>query len=362
LENQGNPPETKTFRWTGLTPVIVGVVLVVLGAYGLVRPGEWKSGPERGRRLHSGCLLLGLGFLLSRRGSRLDLQARTVTTWWGLRFPLIRRVRSLDDFGWVTVADETHAHAHGGSVSYPVRLHGSGGDVKIADAWSFDRSWLIAKEAATFLSLKLWDATSGRPLELSALETPLAGRLDRELPLSPPAPPAAAKSRVQANEYGLTALVPATGFRWLHVLLGVVVPPFLGLALRYQHHVDQASRFAQDPWFWGLTAFFAILLIGASVVGATLIEQVTVSKSGIQLLRRSWFGRKELSIPLGELLQVEVVARPINYNALPRLTASKQVIEIRGVRRILGFGSGLAEDELRWLVRCLQGGLARYGR
>ena len=343
-------------------PFIAGATLALLGAYGLIFPGHWKSGPTLARRVYGGCLLLGAGFLLSQRGARLDRQGRTVTTWWGFRFPLLRRVRSLNEFEWVTVADETHFHAHGGSISYPVRLHGSGKDVKIADAWSFDKSWLLAKEAAEFLELKLWDATSGRPLERSALETPLHQRLDRESLLSPLPPPPAAKSRVQTNDYGLTAVIPATGIRWLHVVFGLVVPPVLGAGLRYQHHFDQSGQFAHDPWFWGITVLFAIILIGGAVLGATLSEQVTVSKSGVQLVRRSWFGRKDRSIPLAEVLQIDVVRRPVNYNAAPRLTSSHHVIEIRGVRSIVGFGSGLTMDELRWLVRCLQDGLARYGR
>jgi hypothetical protein len=362
LEEKRILPGSRTFRWTGLTPTIVGIVLIGLGVYGLVKPGEWKSGPELARRIYGGCVLLGAGFLLFQRGARLNREDRTVTTWWGFRFPILRRVRSLDDFEWVTIADETHVHGHGGSISYPVRLYGSGGNVKIADSWSFDRSWLRAKEAAEFLELKLWDATSERPLELDALETPLYRRLDPALTLTPPPPPASARSRLSENEYGLTVVVPETGFGWFHLVLGLVLPPVLACAFRYHHRVDQAFRCLQDPWFWAFTVFFAILLIGASVVGATLREQVTVSKSDVRLLRRSWFGRKEQSIPLEEVLQVEVVGRPINYNALPRLTASKLVIEIRGVHRILGFGSGLAEEELRWLVHCLQGGLARYGR
>lgn len=261
----------------------------------------------------------------------------------------------------MTVADETHFEGHGSRVSYPVRLHGSARDVKIADAWSFDRSWLLAKEAAEFLELKLWDATSRLPIECSALDPPLVQRLDRMPGGLPQAPPTGAKSRIQTNEYGLTALVPASGFRLLHVLVGLGVPPVLSLGLRYHLHVEELANFGRDPWFWGLTALFAVLLIGAALLGATLDEQVTVSKGGIQLVRRSWFGRRVLSIPLGEVLQVEVVVRPINYNAPPRITMSKQVIEIRGVRHILGFGSGLAEDELRWLVQCLKGGLTRYG-
>jgi hypothetical protein len=362
LEENRIAPEFRTFRWIGLVPFILGAVLAAFGAYGWIHPGDWKSGPELARRVYAGCLVLGLGFLLSQRGTRLDRHARTVTTWWGFRFPLIRRVRSLDDFEWVTIADETHVSGHGGSISYPVRLHGTGKDVKIADSWSFDRSWLYAKEATEFLGLKLWDATSGRPLEGSALETPLYRRLGGELALSPEPPPAAATSRVQANEYGLIVVVPATGFRWQHVLIGVVLPPVLGYGLRYQHHVDQSFQFGHDPLFWGITGCLSILLIGTSVLAATLSEQVTISKSGAQLVRRSWFGRKVLSIPLGEVLQVEVVQRPINYNALSRLTTSRLVVEIRGVHKIMGFGSGLAEAELRWLVQCLQAGVARYGR
>lgn len=62
-------------------PFIAGAVLAGFGIVGLIHPGNWKLTPQSARRVYSGVLLLGLGFLCSQRGSRLDLGARTVTTW-----------------------------------------------------------------------------------------------------------------------------------------------------------------------------------------------------------------------------------------------------------------------------------------
>ncbi len=385
-------------------PFLAAGILGVLAALGIVPVENASELPGWGWPilLAWGLVFTGVGggLVFGRKWVTLDAGRGRVLKQWGLLIPFHTEEHRLKDFGAVLFRHE--AGDSDSSDRYPVLLRGREGraDLPLTASTVYADAREQATELAAFLGLPMVDASTTHEVLTApeAVNLPLGERL-RSAPELPERAPRPTRPRSQIRERGgeVEILLPGPRFRkW--ELLGPAVP--VGLLAWFGPQLLRFFRETGTPEFvqWGFLGFGAFLFVFLPFLGVAHSwlralrggTRVTVSREGLVLEVRGAWGRTIDSIPAADILGLDfgtssadlasirrdVDARFAHQGKRPpparrgaeeprwmatlRRLVPSQGITVKGRKKLITFGAGLPDDEVRWLhsevLRALVGG------
>ena len=343
-------------------------------------------------------VLVGGGLVFGRKGLSLDRRKGVMVEWWAPMVPLKRKGQVLDNVKRVSLCK--NSGDSDSPATYPVKLEGDAiQDVAIFAPTEYQEARRFAEELSRFLSRPLADFSSGVRIEREP------GRLDEtfldrvrkgvEDAGGLPAPPPDMKSRVKETAQGIEIEIPWLPRnpvpRWLQIVLPLV---FVGVAAYF--FVPFLKLPAPPAVRYFFAGFFLVFFVLGPLVsilrlknrrkaGGTKVsvtpEQVVVEESRGGKQRTTMIPAEEIEdfdLPTERAVRDSMetpfrhyhladtgVPRLPDGRPMPRILSAlmKRVtspgISIRSDEAWVQFGSGLAEDELRYLYALIRKVLAR---
>lgn len=136
---------------------------------------------------------VGAGIMFGRAGLTIDLNTKTITTWWGLLVPFSSTTHPLDKAEIVTICREVRRSKNSTYTVYPVRIRGFEKPVNIEEPRNYTAARRKAEEIAKFMNLGVEDSTSGKAVvrEAGTLDESLREQAQRtgesvDMPETPP--------------------------------------------------------------------------------------------------------------------------------------------------------------------------------
>lgn len=343
-------------------------------------------------------VLVGGGLVFGRKGLSLDRRKGVMVEWWGPMVPLKRKGQVLDNVKRVSLCK--NSGDSDSPATYPVKLEGDAiQDVAIFAPTEYQEARRFAEELSRFLSRPLADFSSGVRIEREP------GRLDEtfldrvrkgvEDAGGLPAPPPDMKSRVKETAQGIEIEIPWLPRnpvpRWLQIVLPLV---FVGVAAYF--FVPFLKLPAPPAVRYFFAGFFLVFFVLGPLVsilrlknrrkaGGTKVsvtpEQVVVEESRGGKQRTTMIPAEEIEdfdLPTERAVRDSMETPFRHYHladtGVPRLPDGRPMprilsalmklvtspgISIRSDEAWVQFGSGLAEDELRYLYALIRKVLAR---
>ncbi|MCK6471675.1 MAG: hypothetical protein L6R28_08010 [Planctomycetes bacterium] len=332
----------------------MGSVMAIAGLLGKVEQGRAAGGgPASPWAVVPFAMIfvaVGAIMMFGRTGAILNRREKTVTTWWGLLVPFSRKTQPLND-SWIYLKTETRKTKNGSYTVYVVRLT-AGKDLLLSEYRKYDPARADAERAAKFLDFGIADTSSGEMVrrEAGTLDESLRQRLAREgtVPAMPEKPLECKVREAVEGDEALFELPP--GGRLMGMLMaGVAFVPLVAFAIFASAIFSSSGSNAK-----GIEAFYVfvaivggglLLAVGLPVLKAlTTRETVAVSTRGLRLKTRWLLGSTTKQIPADELEELAVSTQRPNL-----LNRQGGPIVARSDTCTLAFGSGLSEDERRWL-------------
>jgi hypothetical protein len=332
---------------------------------------------------------VGVSLVFGRSGLILDRRKKLIIQWQGLMVPMKRKEQLLDEVKRIVVEHDSGDSDSG--VTYPVKLEGDClKTVYIFAPSDYQEARRAAEELARFLSRPVEDSSTGVKIvrEPDKLDESLREKIRRtkEDTFHLPAPPFPMKTRVQETTEGLILEIPGPGITISHWLYLGVIFAFVGFVL---YILLGFLRLPSPPF---LRALFGGFLLVFFILGPLLgvlwhlrreagrMTVVTVNPAILRVEERSRRKSCITEIPADELEELELptgkntresirMAGKLPQYALPesgiprfpdgrpmpkivvslmKLAKSPGIIA-RSDRASAQFGSGLPEDELKYL-------------
>lgn len=332
---------------------------------------------------------VGAALVFGRSGMIIDRRGGVIVRWHGLMVPMKRTEHSLADFRRVALSKDS-----GDSDSpetYPVKIEGDNvKPVAVCSPVDFQEARRTAKEVAAFLSLPLADSSSGVRIlrDPDRLDESLLDRVRRtkEDTSNLPAPPFEMETIVREAEDGLILEIPVRQSGFSRVMHLIAVAFFVGFGLYF---FFPFLRLPAPPAVRTLIIgiFLVVFILGPlwSVVDNLVLAArkrtvVTVTPAFLRVQERAGRKLKLTEIPSDELQELElptmkdmvdtmempsgVPRREMPDTGVPRLPDGRPVprallwlmkrtgspgITACGDNASVRFGSGLPEDELKYL-------------
>jgi hypothetical protein len=363
MAGSGSDPDvkriTRAIRWclfAGLALLAVGLA-ILLAYLGASTPAAWAT--PRNTALVVGAFVFP-GALLAcvRAGVVIDRRQRSVTSWWGLLFPLHTTEHLFTEAHFVSLSREERNAGDQAYDVFPVRLEGPGSDaITIHEPRDYDSARRLTEEIAKFAELGMRDRSSGREVrrEAGTLDQSLQQRLGRARGATPlPAPPPQARA---IFNYGggaapSTIEIPPVGrsARWfaLIIFIAAFVTLFTELGMDQENmRIGPRAVLA----FLGILAF----LLPLPLRSALLRERLVVSPHELSFSRRDIFGTKTTRLSGDEIEEVEVIeAKRGFYGGYAAIGGGTLRVAIRSDRASIEAGAALSDpEEIKWLREVL---------
>ena len=372
-------------------PFFAAGIFVILTVSGVIPVSNPSEMPRWGwfAMAGMGLVFTGVGgtLVFGRAWTTLDVTRRLVIKQWGPLIPLRERTYPLTGYSAVTLGfvrgDSDTAD------TFPVGLKAQPGSIlPLSSFTTYADSRACAIAVARHLHLEIEDATSDHRVRVTPADAERSFR-ERAIEFGPGAAvaqPANLRSTVTREPDGLRIDIPYPPTSPIGVFLGfapliipIIVVPWMMNFFRHTNTPDAIG------WvFVGFMIIFFGLLPGMTVVNALRRSRrggtmVSVSPRGIQIQERgAWRTRSTASIDASDILDVDYSTRD-SAAASAREAAEEQAMESTGLdsaavgqrsERLLAwlskfakghgvivktrsgltsFGTGLEEDEIRYL-------------
>lgn len=330
---------------TSLKPstLVFGVVFATIGAGPLVL-SLFTDAPLAFGLFSLPFMCVGLAIAFYRRGFELDVGNRTVTTWRGVWFPMLRSEHTLGELTHVSIREETRGSGKSRRTMFVVYLEPGSLEVMPADLYLAARRG--AETAAKALDLALHDGSMNTLAirEAGTLDEPLRDRLIREHGgAAPPHAVPVGRLLVSAGGEETVCTIPAEGLDVAR--LGRAAPALFGLVPAAFVVATGGFPLAIAGVVLGV-ASTAFVVFGLPALAAILVKgRVRYSKAGLTYAPPLGFAAR---IPADEL--EELLVAPAVQVAFMSLGGG---IIARSDARAMRFGSGLSHDERQWLHQAI---------
>lgn len=306
---------------------------------------------------------VGLVLALGRKGVLLDRRAGTLTVWWGLLMPWVRKAQPLTGINAVTITKELRSSKNGSYTVYVVRLDGPVMTAVTCQEWrTYEPARALGEACAKFLVVPLRDSSSGTLVvrEAAYLDEPLVARLRRDgaAPGVPPAP-ACLHTTVTHKDHAVSLDIPRPPLPWLRLLVPLVtvllpVGIFVALVLGTLRGHDAGAMRVVPLGMAGV--FVVVVLVSMGVIGGRGRAQVRVvaSPAGLRVLQHGLFSLKTVDIPNQELEELELPRPYVLPAQVPAMLATMMARNTPGIiarsdQRTLEFGAHLPYEEKAYL-------------
>jgi hypothetical protein len=387
-------PEQLVYLDGGAAVVAIGLAFSIAGAVflylGLTEPITLGRVESAGLMGTIGCtalsllfVLLGMAIMVSRSGTTLDRQARTVHRWWGVWRPwggpstgdgvpgnvraLSRsRPRRLTDHAEVAIGRTLQkvGNQNREQITYPVRL---GCDPSLVLTTYADElaARQLATEVAAFFGLAIVDGSSGTEVrrEADTLDQPLVERANHlGLPAALPPAPDDMGLTYTVEEDRLTFIAPREPFDPF-LLVHLVGPVLFSLGVYFVLYRGQAiadlPAAQQAPAVRAMVLVLGLPLVLGWLAFTSAIYwggRLTVTTDGVRVNWRFWPWSMRI-FKLNELEEVRVAKAKVQqwrvswagFNIQSDPDAEILELQLLGKRQIVGFGRGRPRAELEWV-------------
>lgn len=357
----------------GLPFFFAGLAIIAGGFSGSFRDGNTGESAPVFVVVLFGAIFTSVGaaFVFGRRGVFFDKRTGMATSWWGLLIPFKKTEHRLDSLKRVALSSEIRRNKNSTYTVYPVRVEHSGKAIHISEPKDSQKARTKAEEVAKFLNLPLADSTAG------TVKVRAADELDQSIreqvqkkgeTIEVSAPPVDCRIRHRLTEGKLTLEIPKVGVPGIAVaiVLPIVLLP-LGFAAFF------ASSFLGDfkdapllfkvfaGVFVSLFILPVALVLGRFFLRSQSAEHVTVTPDQLELKLVSPMGARVKSIPADELEEFDLQSNPgaaVASNGQPVPPFVQSIVGFlggggamiaRSDRQTLTFGTGLTEEEARWM-------------
>ena len=342
---------------------------------------------------------VGAFLVFGRSGLILDRRIKTVLRWKGLLIPMKREEQPLDRVGRVVILQDSGDSDSG--PSYPVRLEGDRlKTVNIFSPSDYQEARRVAEALARFLSRPVEDFSSGVKVvrEPDRLDESLRERILRTKEDTSHLPPAPFPMRMKITETaeGLILDIPGQGITGSHWVQTGIVLIFVGFVIYFFSGFLRLPAPSFIRYLFGgfLLIFFILVPLLAALRymhrEAKHSTRVTVTPAFLRVEERAGRRSKTMEIPADELEELDLSTGKDRQNStrtqdrFPKLnlpeTGVPRLPDGRPMPRILvslmrlakspgiiarsdtasvPFGTGLSEEELKYLHALIQKVLSR---
>lgn len=329
------PPPPKSNVVFGLTFALIP--LVAIGAF------LASGAPAQVTGFPLLFVLLGLALALGRRGAIVDKPAKTITTWWGLWFPIGRTAHVFDEVAYVSIGREVRGSSKSRVTVYPVRVQPDG--VELVAPQRYKDARRAAEQSARYLGVLLRDSSTGTEVtrEPGSLDQPLRDRLLQQgaRPTAPGAPPA--RLAVGADGDKTICVLPPAGIGLINVFSVLA-----GLLMSGAVVAFIVSNHPPAPLVAAAAVVAALPILGTALPLLSALlgrDKVVFSAEGVELRRWEPY-RSSQRIPVQELEELFVV-NEMRLTITPAGGGASVVA--RSDRMTLYLGRSLTTDEAEWL-------------
>ncbi|NUM35791.1 MAG: hypothetical protein HUU50_14700 [Candidatus Brocadiae bacterium] len=323
--------------------------------------------------------LVGVALVFGRSGILIDKRMNSVTSWWGLLFPLHSKVFDLKSFIKVTITKEIRRSKNSTYTVYPVRLAGEE-SVSFGENTQYEASRKIAEEIAKFIFIPLSDASSDveiirepDKLDESVRDKILRTGEAREIPPTPK------NSKLLYDREGeeIRLEIPPMGWHpifYVPIVFGIIFSCILFGAF--------------SPMLFEKDLFILIRLIPIAVVSVPFIiifgaiyrfaskrTIIHVSPKILQVQEIWALGKNTKQIPVKELEELRILSALDNAQLKKSLDSLNKenrpqnipsslgffgnaAILARSDRVTIQFGTGLSKEEVEWLHAVIENTIA----
>lgn len=307
--------------------------------------------------------LVGSGLVFGRSGTTLDSRRRIFFTWWGMLFPFSKSEHHFDDFDQIKISQKIVRSDKSTRITYPVDAIGPGDkQVTIHTLSAALEARRIAEQVAKLMNLGVKDVSRGTEVvrEAGTLDETVKDRiLRRGVELELTAAPAGAKSQLDISGDKASFEIPAPGFGLGHIIMGGFLLIMGGLTSAF--FGIPALRMTQEQGgpqiiagFWcliGLTVLLSLIRPVIAIVSEALATQtLSIDKNQLRLDTKHPLGKRQKSIPLAELEELELVGNRVHSARF----ANGQQIQAVSDKTEFRFGGGLDYQELCWMKNTLE--------
>lgn len=307
-------------------------------------------------------LAVGLGIMFGRSGIRIDKQAGTAASWWGLLRPMKTKTYRIQDFTHITISREVRRSKDSSYTVYPVRIAGKGIDkFELSAERSEDKARNAAEKLAKFLELDIHDASEGEmrirkpdTLDASLKEQFEKGSLQNEVP----EPPRQLKSKIDYDGTSLSVDIPPAGF---NPTLGIALFGFIAFELIilfvFILPLFRDIDFDEGFDFIFIVPFLLFALVPAAIIFSLLgkslwqTQHLQVSSAGITLTN-NWPLKRSLHQKADSIEEIYLSS---SKRATRRSVGSGNPIVTRSDDKKLAFGSGLSREEAEYILALIKG-------
>jgi len=312
--------------------------------------------------------LVSLVLFLFKSGITLDRQTQTITGWWGICCPFRRTAYDWKDFKQVAVTHETR-HVKDSSYSvFPVRLQNeeTGKKLHIEENHDYLASRSTAEMFSKFIQIPMADSSTDTLVirEHTQLDETVRERIRKSGKATEvPAFPASSKIQQQTEGNEVVLSFPSKGW-WgspILMLLGgivlLVIFVFILVVIWGYNDGDAEMNRVGRTLFASLIFIPAVLLIGYSTYVATFHFEIRVSPERFQIRKASKLSKSTQEMPVNQLEELRMTkVRGIVFQTqdATQSVLNKNSLLVRSDYATIIFGSGLTDEELKWLLALIE--------
>ncbi len=378
-------PDLMIFRSGGGCLILFGLPFMISGFFTMIVPFLKTQGDVGWPISLFGFVFFAVGLCISfgRSGIVIDKKMKSVTSWWGLIFPIQSKLHELYNFKNVAITKEIRRSKNSTYTVYPVRMTGED-TLSFGENTSYETSRKLAEEIAKFLLLPLSDASSGTEIirDPDKLDESVRDKILRtgEVKEIPPTPK---NSKLLYDREGdeIRLEIPPVGWHPLFYIPIFIAGVFS--CILYFVFLRQVFFEVDTPTFFKVfLGIFVIapfgLVFGAIYRFASKRTMVHVSPKTLQVTEAWTFGKQVKEIPVKEMEELRIISALANANVKDTLDAAssspnkndtkdiQNVVSFFGSSAILArsdsvtiqFGSGLSSEEIQWVHAVIENTIA----
>lgn len=339
----------------GVPFLLVGLGIMVVPLFG--EPGLSEGVPKALIvTVPFGLVFCGIGalLLLLRCVFEIDRDGGTVTRTWRMVVPFHTATRRLEDFDRVAlISEEVESGGHT-TVTYQVRLEGSGEAFALSQDSRYAPERLVAERVARFLQFDLHDYAHGEVVVRGAgeLDQSLGERIRRAgLPVRVPILPEDSTLAFFVRDETLHVSLPRRKLgrhgRWAMIVFFAlwVIPGSALVWISAARSGWEGLGLVLPGLLWGVLVFVPLLcMLWGLYKNISMRRTLVVSPEGLEL-RRTYFpmGTRTRRIPADELEELE---------------RNEECLTARSDTESIDFGFDLSEGEREWLEAAVRAILA----